>query len=273
MAGFENSVLVAKNMNFDQAAPNPHLGVIDASGKLPIGTGQTFPTPEILGGSLVSPNGTIIIGYDSPNITLEVNTSGPLLSQIIVQAGITPVVPTSGTITVGGTYVTAQSVPVITFGTAASSYVTQVQLSSAQGSSATAHAGLCSFNSGQFTVDSAGFVSSIGGGFEWVDVTGATQTVEANMGYLANAGGGVAFTLPAASSIGDVFRIVGVQASWTLAQNASQQILFGDTATTVGVGGSLASTDAGDCAAFVAITTGAASIYRVMSSMGNITVV
>lgn len=73
MAGLENDVLVAKNMNFDQLAPKPHLGVINAAGRLPIGTGNTFPTPEILGGDLVSPDNSIGITYNSPNIELVGN--------------------------------------------------------------------------------------------------------------------------------------------------------------------------------------------------------
>lgn len=36
MAGLENDVLVAKNMNFDQLAPNCGLGVINAARRLPI---------------------------------------------------------------------------------------------------------------------------------------------------------------------------------------------------------------------------------------------
>lgn len=71
MSGFENSVMVAKNVNFDQTAPKPHLGIINAAGKLPIGTGNTFPTPEILGGSITSPDGSITVGYSSPNITIQ----------------------------------------------------------------------------------------------------------------------------------------------------------------------------------------------------------
>ena len=75
MAGFENDVMVAKNLNFDLAAAKPHLGIIDAAGKLPIGTGNLQPSPEILGGSLTSPNSSITFGYSSPNITAVVNTS------------------------------------------------------------------------------------------------------------------------------------------------------------------------------------------------------
>lgn len=75
MAGFENDVMVAKNLNFDLAAAKPHLGIINAAGKLPIGTGNSSPTPEILGGSLTSPDNSITFGYSSPDITAVVNTS------------------------------------------------------------------------------------------------------------------------------------------------------------------------------------------------------
>ena len=116
-------------------------------------------------------------------------------------------------------------------------------------------------------------ISASGGGLTWTDVTGATQTIAASNGYLADRGGGVTFTLPASGTIGDVFSIVGVQGSWTLAQNANQQIKYGSSATTTGVGGSLASTNAGDCVALVATNTSASTVWRVMSSIGNITVV
>lgn len=80
MAGFENDVMISKNMNFDETSPKPHLGVINGIGKLPIGTGNTFPTPEILGGNLISPDNSIAIGYASPNITLAVNGGAPYYS-------------------------------------------------------------------------------------------------------------------------------------------------------------------------------------------------
>ncbi len=116
-------------------------------------------------------------------------------------------------------------------------------------------------------------IAATGAGFAWTDVTGATQTIVAENGYLSDRGGAVAFTLPASATIGDIFRIVGVQGSWNIVQNANQQIKFGSTATTVGAGGSLASTDAGDCIECVATNTSASTVWRVMSSIGNITVV
>lgn len=118
-----------------------------------------------------------------------------------------------------------------------------------------------------------GAISGSGGGLTWVDVTGATQTVAVGTAYLSDRAGAITFTLPASATLGDVFRIAGVQGSWTLAQNANQQVKIGSSATTVGVGGSLASTNAGDCIECVATNTSASTVWRVISSMGNITVV
>ena len=84
MASFENSVVVAKNVNFDLAAAKPHLGILDAPGKLAIGTGNSYPTAEILGGNIVSPDNTITVGYSSPNITLQ-TTSSP---QVVIKGPI-----------------------------------------------------------------------------------------------------------------------------------------------------------------------------------------
>ena len=63
-------------MNFDEVGAKPLLGIINAAGKLPIGTGNTAPTPEILGGSITSPDSSITVGYSSPNITLTVASPG-----------------------------------------------------------------------------------------------------------------------------------------------------------------------------------------------------
>lgn len=41
-------------------------------GLLPIGTGHVYPLSEIMAGNLVSPFGTVSIGYMFPNITLDV---------------------------------------------------------------------------------------------------------------------------------------------------------------------------------------------------------
>jgi hypothetical protein len=194
------------------------------------------------------------------------------ITSVNVQAGTTPITPLAGAITINGNYTTAGSTPVQTYGTAASVFETRIQLSQAIASTDATKVGLAAFNSGQFSVDSNGFVSFIGGGLAWIDVTGTTQTVAASKGYLSDNAGTVTFTLPASSTVGDVFRIVGVRGGWILAQNANQQVKYGATATTVGVTGSLASTNAGNCIELVATNTSASSVWRVCSSQGNITV-
>src|SRR5574338_316360 len=97
------------------------------------------------------------------------------------------------------------------------------------------------------------------GSLTWTDVTGASQTIVAANGYLSDRAGTVAFSLPASATIGDIFAIVGVQGAWTLSQAANQQIKFGSSATSVGVGGSLASTNAGDSIQCVATNTSAST--------------
>jgi len=86
MSGFENDVMVAKNINFDDEGPKPHLGIINAAGKFPIGTGASSPTPEILGGTITSPTGTLTIGYSSPNITAEARDASTSQSGIVTLA-------------------------------------------------------------------------------------------------------------------------------------------------------------------------------------------
>ena len=116
-------------------------------------------------------------------------------------------------------------------------------------------------------------ISSSGGGLTWVNVTGTTQTIAASHAYLSNNSGTVTFTLPSSSTLGDVFQIVGVQGAWTIAQNANQQIIFGSSSTTAGIGGSLSSTNANDAIQAVASNTSSSSIWIVFASIGNLTVV
>lgn len=107
----------------------------------------------------------------------------------------------------------------------------------------------------------------------WSAISAATKTIVANEGYISNNGAGVTYTLPATATLGDVFEIVGPQA-WTVAQNAGQSIKIGSSTTTTGTGGSLASTNAGDTLRVVCSdATGGAEVFRVLSFVGNITVV
>lgn len=103
MAGFENDVMVAKNLNFDSSSVPPHFGIITAQGMLPIGTGNLDPIPEILGGSLTSPDNSITFGYSSPDITAVVNTAA------IQDLHITPYIVSPGGLSEGASFTTIQS--------------------------------------------------------------------------------------------------------------------------------------------------------------------
>lgn len=82
-----------------------------------------------------------------------------------------------------------------------------------------------------------------GGVIAWTDVAGTSQPMAANNGYTANNAATVVLTLPATCGYGKVFRVVGKgTGGWQINQNAGQVIHFGILDSTVGVGGSIAST-------------------------------
>lgn len=90
-------------------------------------------------------------------------------------------------------------------------------------------------------------ISSTGGGTSWTEVTGTSQSMAIDNGYVANNAGLVTLTLPAIAAFGTIVRICGKGAGgWLIAQNAGQSIRLGSSTTTIGVAGSLASTNSGD---------------------------
>ena len=116
-------------------------------------------------------------------------------------------------------------------------------------------------------------INAAGGGLSWVVVTGTTQAMAVNTGYIANNAGLVTATLPATSAVGDMVAITGINnaTGWKIAQNAGNQIFFGSSSTTSGTGGSLASTATRDVVYLVCMTANAT--WNVVNSIGNITVV
>ena len=112
--------------------------------------------------------------------------------------------------------------------------------------------------------------NATGGGITWNLVTGTSQAISPNNGYVADNGGGVTLSLPTVCPFGSVIGVTGIMsAGWTITQSAGQMIQIGDVATTIGVGGSLASTQIGDSVTMVCTT--ANTNFLVFSSMGNIT--
>jgi len=114
-------------------------------------------------------------------------------------------------------------------------------------------------------------ISSDNAGIAWTEVTGTSQAMAADSGYIANNAGTVTLTLPTTTEIGDTIIVTGKGAGgWSIAQNAGQTIYFGTSATTTGVTGSLASTEDRDSLTLVCVT--ANNDFNVISSIGNITV-
>jgi hypothetical protein len=95
--------------------------------------------------------------------------------------------------------------------------------------------------------DSSGTVAWLsditGGSVTWNVITGASQAMTTNNGYVANrAGTAVAFTLPTTAAVGDVLPIIGINTGgWSLAQASGQSVQIGATTSTVGAGGSVTS--------------------------------
>lgn len=106
----------------------------------------------------------------------------------------------------------------------------------------------------------------------WTSVS-ASQTMAPNVGYFCvSPGGALALLLPPTSIEGDIVSVaLDGAASFTINQGAGQSIVYGNDTTTVGVGGSLMSTQQGDAVRLVCRIPNLR--WLVTSSMGNLTVV
>lgn len=115
-------------------------------------------------------------------------------------------------------------------------------------------------------------INAIGGGLTWSVVTvNATFTV--NTGTIANKAGTLAMALPAASAVGDMISITGINTAtgWQITQAAGQQIFFGTSSTTLGATGTLTSSAIRDSLTMVCVV--ANTTWNVINSIGNISVV
>jgi hypothetical protein len=82
------------------------------------------------------------------------------------------------------------------------------------------------------------------GNFSWFTIAASPQAMTANNGYTANTGGLLTLSLPTTSAVGALLEIAGLGAGgWIITQAAAQQIHVGNVASTLGAGGSVASTN------------------------------
>lgn len=107
----------------------------------------------------------------------------------------------------------------------------------------------------------------------WTDVTGTTQAMAINSGYLANNAGLVTLTLPATAAQFSVLKVTGIGAGgWKIAQNANQKIRWLGVDSTVGVSGFLSSIEPNACVTLRAYVGGASTFWLVEASEGNLTI-
>lgn len=107
--------------------------------------------------------------------------------------------------------------------------------------------------------------------FAWTTI-GADGALAANTGYIDTKAGLLTVSLPAVAAVGTTLILQGLGAGgWKITQAANQRIIMGNLATTVGVGGSMASTNANDSISLVCTT--ANLIWSTFSGVGNLTIV
>jgi hypothetical protein len=116
-------------------------------------------------------------------------------------------------------------------------------------------------------------LSVLGAGFNWQAISVNTALVKENGYVCVSPGGTLTLTLPAVSAIGDTIKIILQGATgFIIAQpNAGTQIFVGKVSSTVGVGGSVSSSQQGDTVEIICTSTNAS--WNVMSSMGNLIIV
>lgn len=146
------------------------LGTTVAAGSTPlrsIGSGNTVTYQAQISQAIAGTDATKIgfAAFNSAEFTVDANGFVSLvggssaIEKVNVQTGTTPIVPSSGAITVNGSAVAAHSIPVQSDGTGANTFQIEVQRASAIASSNASQVGLAAFNASDFSVDPNGFVT------------------------------------------------------------------------------------------------------------------
>lgn len=107
----------------------------------------------------------------------------------------------------------------------------------------------------------------------WVFINASVApTMIKDRGYVCVGGGALVLPLPATAAQGDENEVVlDGAASWSITQGAGQRILYGNTQTTLGVGGSITSTSQGDSVRLLCVVDNLR--WVVLSAVGNPTIV
>lgn len=122
-------------------------------------------------------------------------------------------------------------------------------------------------NAGAYTLT----INATGSGAEWNDIS-ASQTLDVNNNYMCSGGTNLSLALPLLSAFGDeIIVVLDGSTSFTITQDAGQQIRIGDSTTTLGATGTLATTQQGDAIKIVCKSSNLT--WTVLDSMGNLEIV
>jgi hypothetical protein len=106
----------------------------------------------------------------------------------------------------------------------------------------------------------------------WIVVTSGPITLQPNQGYIIDTPVLGLLSLPATANVGDQYYIEGLGPNlFQINQHAGQQIVFGNTQTSIGPGGYLLSTNSGD--GITIMCTVANTTFKVRSAIGNFGVI
>lgn len=199
-------------------------------------TGQSYPVFQPWQNVFTSS----LFFYAGGGQWIELTTSGTgPIEKLNVQTGTTPIVSSSGAVTINGSVVDAGTNPIRTDGTDANTMAVEVQRTQAIAAPNAANIGLAAFNSTYFSVDNTGFTSLTGNSsFIWIRVTGTTQTLAVNRGYYCTNAGLTTLILPTTSAVGTIISVKGAGAgNWRIIQNAGQSIIVNNQTSLAGTAG------------------------------------
>jgi len=197
--GVPGTTMYADNVDFTGVT---RTNTITTNGQFLIGaTTANAGGNHINVGTLISPLGTITIGYSSPNVTLDLAGGSSAVERVALQTGTTPVVPLAGTLTFSGAVVAAGTNPVRTDGTGANTMALEVQTSQALAAADATKIGLSNFSSTGFGVAATGFVTLADSVPQLFTANTATATPSSNNlnilggGGIQTAGSGATLTI------------------------------------------------------------------------------
>ena len=199
-------------------------------------------------------------------------TNNPAWAQITLTNGVTGVLPIAN----GGTGASSITDHAIIVGSATAAVTEIGPLTNGQlvvgSTTADPVAATLTAGSGISVTNAAGSITitSTGSGIAWTDVTGTTQAMAINNGYVANNASLVTLTLPDTAVVGSAVQVAGLGAGlFRVAVNAGETIHFGNQDCTQSTG-TVTATHRYDAIELVCVVDSVE--WSVIESVGNFTI-